>query len=529
MNKPVPASPARRRTNQDTVCVCTHSKGIHRKDKSCMSGVCKCVEFNPAPDAPACPAQTCWAACDVPIESCGKTGWLHVGASDDEFDHEAHPVGKESNDVSASPSQISDEQAELYPQAVLCTCKHPLMNHCLDGCVMCFCTKFSRLEPVAQISDEPISPTQPITVTCPICQAAVGAPCIRAGMNLAPWVGEMHVDRVHAARSRLEPAEAPELRDKIDANLKSGLDWRGRTPEEVASHHAETDLQREPVEAVSTTPTRGDELGRGATYCPGALDCLGCDICDPKVSTPLPQQLCPDCDDPIAWHITNIDGSVMVHCEDGRIYTCKNRFTDLCGCGHPMHDGNICQQPLGQAICGCVYRSFLAKKCCMKGCDRVGVPSVGFDFFACEECCEELNNLIQEECQKHKCSYPTMKGKHCACWPKGGHCCACGITIPDLPQPDGIALIRQERLRQIESEEWTAEHDDLHSLGEMALAAKTYILAAQDSICGRKRAVYPGWPWDYSWWKPSDDPIRNLVKAGALIAAEIDRLQRSQK
>jgi len=46
----------------------------------------------------------------------------------------------------------------------------------------------------------------------------------------------------------------------------------------------------EPVEAVSTTPIRGDELGRGATYCPGALDCLGCDVCDAKVSTPLPQQ-----------------------------------------------------------------------------------------------------------------------------------------------------------------------------------------------------------------------------------------------
>ena len=28
------------------------------------------------------------------------------------------------------------------------------------------------------------------------------------------------------------------------------------------------------------------------------------------------------------------------------------------------------------------------------------------------------------------------------------------------------------------------------------------------------------------WWKPSIDPVRNLAKAGALIAAEIDRLQR---
>ncbi len=33
-----------------------------------------------------------------------------------------------------------------------------------------------------------------------------------------------------------------------------------------------------------------------------------------------------------------------------------------------------------------------------------------------------------------------------------------------------------------------------------------------------------GWPW-FDGWKPDlSDPIRNLVKAGALIAAEIDRL-----
>jgi hypothetical protein len=38
--------------------------------------------------------------------------------------------------------------------------------------------------------------------------------------------------------------------------------------------------------------------------------------------------------------------------------------------------------------------------------------------------------------------------------------------------------------------------------------------------------MYIFWPWDQDWWKPSPDPIRNLVKAGALIAAEIDRLQR---
>ena len=39
--------------------------------------------------------------------------------------------------------------------------------------------------------------------------------------------------------------------------------------------------------------------------------------------------------------------------------------------------------------------------------------------------------------------------------------------------------------------------------------------------------IPPTWPWDESWFKPTpDDRIRELVKAGALILAEIDRLQR---
>lgn len=38
------------------------------------------------------------------------------------------------------------------------------------------------------------------------------------------------------------------------------------------------------------------------------------------------------------------------------------------------------------------------------------------------------------------------------------------------------------------------------------------------------------WPWEPGWWKPGKgnsyaDRVRELVKAGALIAAEIDRLQ----
>ena len=96
---------------------------------------------------------------------------------------------------------------------------------------------------------------------------------------------------------------------------------------------------------------------------------------------------------------------------------------------------------------------------------------------------------------------------------------------------NGAELITAERQRQIDVEGWTAQHDDGHSRGELAQVAEHYIDVAEVQRAGLsdwKRIPF-GWPWDEEWWKPSDDPTRNLVKAGALIAAEIDRLQRKRK
>lgn len=94
----------------------------------------------------------------------------------------------------------------------------------------------------------------------------------------------------------------------------------------------------------------------------------------------------------------------------------------------------------------------------------------------------------------------------------------------------GIELIAAERERQTQVEGWTPEHDDTHIEGEMIEGARGYLSAALLSECGRRWIGDPPplWPWNQSWWKPSDDPILNLVKAGALIAAEIDRLQRAE-
>lgn len=89
----------------------------------------------------------------------------------------------------------------------------------------------------------------------------------------------------------------------------------------------------------------------------------------------------------------------------------------------------------------------------------------------------------------------------------------------------GSELIAAERQRQQEQEGWTPDNDDGHDDGQLAQAAKAYLSHAL--LGGTAAMSYPsGWPWDEEWWKPSDDPVRNLVKAGALIAAEIDRIQR---
>lgn len=82
-----------------------------------------------------------------------------------------------------------------------------------------------------------------------------------------------------------------------------------------------------------------------------------------------------------------------------------------------------------------------------------------------------------------------------------------------------------ERQRQINVEGWTPEHDDAHSNREMAIAAACYALAAAHSDY-RLLGNPDFWPWDHKWWKPTT-PRRDLVKAAALILAEIDRLDRS--
>jgi hypothetical protein len=109
---------------------------------------------------------------------------------------------------------------------------------------------------------------------------------------------------------------------------------------------------------------------------------------------------------------------------------------------------------------------------------------------------------------------------------------------------NGIEVIAEERQRQIDVEGWTPEHDAQHRDGHLALAAACYatpILLYKKHEFANSLEFSDPWPWASAWDKRPhngnviqdnssfnvnlEGRLRQLAKAGALIAAEIDRLQ----
>ena len=111
-----------------------------------------------------------------------------------------------------------------------------------------------------------------------------------------------------------------------------------------------------------------------------------------------------------------------------------------------------------------------------------------------------------------------------------------------------LADIRAERVRQMHVEGWSPEHDDRHNRGEIANAAAAYAVASVDDRSRRDCVLYaaigthPGsganagwvsvsnllWPWSREWWKPKSYR-ENLVRAAALLVAEIERIDRAER
>lgn len=118
------------------------------------------------------------------------------------------------------------------------------------------------------------------------------------------------------------------------------------------------------------------------------------------------------------------------------------------------------------------------------------------------------------------------------------------ITGPDQANPGdtAVALINPpaawvdvlaERQRQVAAEDHHPDHDDQYHRGELPLAAAAYAFFASTSLRHaegmklKQRHEAPHfWPWSATWWKPAS-PRRMLVKAAALILAEIERIDRA--
>ncbi|AZE47177.1 hypothetical protein C4K04_1487 [Pseudomonas chlororaphis] len=95
--------------------------------------------------------------------------------------------------------------------------------------------------------------------------------------------------------------------------------------------------------------------------------------------------------------------------------------------------------------------------------------------------------------------------------------------------PASLQSVLAERIRQIQIHCFYPEQDEEFVDGDLAIAAACYAteaFAQATETEGAMRIAPESWPWMAVTWRPRDQR-RNLVKAGALILAEIDRLDRA--
>ena len=156
--------------------------------------------------------------------------------------------------------------------------------------------------------------------------------------------------------------------------------------------------------------------------------------------------------------------------------------------------------------------------CPFCGSDRVGIAeNHGWFGIECAKCKSSTNRWLERE------------DDAASRWNTRAPPRPAGALDPRAAESKGgeVSVIA-ERRRQVETEGWTVEHDDAHDMGEMADAAASYAMRAKYGSAGWAE-VLPApprmWPWDSAWWKLADER-RMLVKAGALILAEIERVDR---
>lgn len=107
------------------------------------------------------------------------------------------------------------------------------------------------------------------------------------------------------------------------------------------------------------------------------------------------------------------------------------------------------------------------------------------------------------------------------------------VELESLTATSAASDVLAERHRQVTEEGWNSKCDDAHKNNEMAFAAACYAFHAAAASWDMEDNGIPydshptpkNWPWEPEWWKPKS-ARRDLVKAGALILAEIERLDR---
>lgn len=94
----------------------------------------------------------------------------------------------------------------------------------------------------------------------------------------------------------------------------------------------------------------------------------------------------------------------------------------------------------------------------------------------------------------------------------------------------GVDLIAIERKRQISEEGYDREGDYGYQI-DMLFAAIEYARVGAHIMDSGLIPEGPtaNWPWALEDYKPSEDAVRNLVKAGALLSASIDAYREGGK
>jgi hypothetical protein len=139
-------------------------------------------------------------------------------------------------------------------------------------------------------------------------------------------------------------------------------------------------------------------------------------------------------------------------------------------------------------------------------------------------------DILKRKCRVCGCTEMQACPDGCY-WTEADLCSACTVGDEDIDSVvagnGGVGRVARERLRQLAEENYSVEGDLHYTAGELGAAAACYAMPqALRDLDGFNLMLI--WPWSAASWKPSpatvEGRIRELEKAGALIAAEIDRL-----